>query len=327
MYRFFGGIIHLFFLTLTISSFGQDSGDRYRVMFYNVENLFDTLNNPEKNDDDFTPEGSMKWDRIKYDQKLADVYKVIIAAGQWDPPVVVGFAEVENISVLNDLVNNTPLKKFKYKAILEEASDRRGIDVGMIYRSDIIKYISHKSIKVFTNNSSRDILLFTGVIHEDTVHFFVNHWPSRLSGKEHTEYLRAKASKQLINSIDSIFLAFHDPKVVVMGDFNDTPEDASIIQLLDRTFADRSGKMLNLKLYYQTEEDKGTVVHTDVFTQWYLFDQIIISPNLSAGSDMNIFKAPWLLNYSGRPNRTYLGNYYNGGISDHLPVYMDIIVR
>ncbi len=316
----------LFFLFIPLASFSQFLDNEYRVMFYNVENLFDTIDDPHKNDLEFTPEGSKKWDALKYHHKLNEIYKVIIAIGEWNPPLVVGLAEVEKLEILDDLINLTPLHKFQYQAILEESDDQRGIDVGLIYRSDHIKYLSHKNIKV-RENSGRGILLFTGTIREDTVHFLVNHWPSRISGKEHSEPFRLEYSKEMINIIDSICHTTTNMKLVLMGDFNDTPTDSSITQILHHKFLNNQGQPEKIVLKYDKDENPGTTVYTNVFTNWYLFDQILISDGLISEKGLRVFKSSWLINYEGRPDRTYLGDYYNGGLSDHLPVYIDFSVQ
>jgi len=316
-------LITLIFSSAT--SFSQTFSRDYRVMFYNVENLFDTIDDPLKNDAEFTPEGIKSWGSARYHNKLVEIYKVIMAIGQWNLPIVVGLAEVENERVLNDLICQTPLNKFNYEFILEESNDHRGIDVGLIYRSDLLTYVNHKAIQLEGLGATRDILLFTGIISDDTLHFLINHWPSRIGGKEHSEQRRLKASDELTQAVDSLFSSYVDPKIIVMGDFNDTPDDKSIKQFLNKTYPDKHQKVYKFKLPMPSGDQAGTIVYTDVFSNWYLFDQILLTETLTH-SEMQIFKGPWLLNYLGRPDRTYLGDYYNGGVSDHLPVFLDFSI-
>ncbi len=295
----------------------------FNILFYNVENLFDTINDPLKNDDEFLPNGSKQWTLEKYHQKLLEVSKVIIAAGGWNPPVIVGLAEVENEKVLEDLTHLTPLEKLGYSFEHFESGDRRGIDVAFLYRKEWVEIINAKPIPIKAVPTTRDILLVVGKIHDDTCHFFVNHWPSRISGKEFTENLRMATSKALIESIDSISSIVKSPKFIVMGDFNDEPDDYSLKQIFEFEFRDKTDREIKF-IGTPKIEGRGTTVYTDAFKNWYLFDQILISNNIAVISKPHPVSLPWILNFKGDPNRTFLGDYYNGGVSDHLPVKAEI---
>ena len=176
------GSIGLFCLCLSSFALGNENpqldNSGIRVMFYNVENLFHPTDDPEKSDDEFTKEGTRYWTFRRYNQKLANIAKTVIAVGEWEPPAVIGLCEVENIQCLEDLVYTSPLKRWNYKIVHEESRDNRGIDVALIYRPELISEISHEAIQLNFPNStrpSRDILYFKGATPKDTVHFYVNH--------------------------------------------------------------------------------------------------------------------------------------------------------
>ena len=157
----------------------------FRLMFYNTENFFDTLHDPNKNDNDFTPEGNYHWNKWKFYNKLQHTAKTILALGGWDPPDIIMMAEIENRYILERLIYSTPLKAFKYGIIHEESPDSRGIDVALIYRKEKFKELYHRAINItFPDQAevkTRDILYVKGVLSsKDTLHIFVNHWPSRL---------------------------------------------------------------------------------------------------------------------------------------------------
>ena len=166
-------------------------------MFYNLENLFDTFDDPVTNDDEFTPENEKSWTHYRYQQKLNNLAKVKIALGQWSPPVIIGLCEIENLQVLLDLTTKTPLTELGYQIIHENSNDERGIDVAIIYRHEFIEKISHQSLNVQheSERKARDILLAEMVFDEnDTQYTFINHWPSRYGGKERTEHKRIKTA-------------------------------------------------------------------------------------------------------------------------------------
>lgn len=198
--------------------------DGLRVMFYNVENLFDTFDDPAINDDEFTSNGDKNWTYYRYRDKLNKIAKTIIAVGGWEPPDVVGLCEVENFQVLLDLTTETPLKKFGYQIVHENSKDSRGIDNTLIFLPGKLNKIEHRAINVNLDkgNSTRDILYASFAFQEkDTIHFYVNHWPSRFGGKAFSEDKRVAAAKSLKISVDSIQGLNPGIKVFIMGDFND----------------------------------------------------------------------------------------------------------
>ncbi len=312
--------------------------DSIRIMFYNVENLFDTFDDPAVHDDEFTPESEKRWTYFRYHEKLNNIAKVIIAVGGWTPPGIIGLCEVENYQNLIDLTTKTPLKAFSYRIIHENSPDRRGIDVALLYNPENLMEISHDFVPVFRADSSRtrDILhaalLCSG---KDTLHVFVNHWPSRVGGKAFSETDRINAAETLKSIIDSIFTINKNSKILIMGDFNDEPIDASLKKHLmaNNDLEDISpGKIYNLS-YAGFKAGKGTLTHKTIDNTWFMFDQFLISGSLLIGSGLkvkgskcNIFAPRWLIK-NERPFRTYRGPIYIAGFSDHLPIFLDLRVE
>ncbi len=315
----------------------------FRIMFYNVENLFDTENDPNKNDDEFTPDGGRYWTKTRYYEKLRNIYKVIVAVGEWDMPKLVGLAEVENLKVLQDLIDNTPLYKSDYKIVHYESPDFRGIDVALLYRSNYFTLISKKAIPInwpkhIGTGTTRDILYVCGVTNlADTLHIFVNHWPSRWGGQLETEEKRMYVAGLVKHSTDSIFKTNKNANIIIMGDLNDYPTDRSLTESLQaQTTYDniKSNKLYNLSYYLQVIKKQGTHKYQG---QWGILDQMIVSGALLSGEgkvftsleDAHIYSADFLLEpdekYTGQQvKRTYIGFKYHGGYSDHLPVYLDL---
>ncbi|MCH2232856.1 MAG: endonuclease/exonuclease/phosphatase family protein [Crocinitomicaceae bacterium] len=310
-----------------------------RVMFYNVENLFHPTDDPDKSDEEFTKEGTRYWTFNRYKQKLANIGKTVIAVGEWEPPAIIGLCEVENIQCLEDLVYTSPLKKWNYKIVHEESRDNRGIDVALIYRADLITEISHEAIQLNFPNStrpSRDILYFKGSTAKDTVHFFVNHWPSRYGGQLETEGKRNYAAEVLKSKFDSLRSDNANAKVLAMGDFNDHPDDDSMEEILMAKKAAKGlGKSDLINMIWQYEDD-GLGTHKYQH-EWGVLDQIVITPaflndtnrihtNMKAAK---IFMGDFLLEaekdgVGKTPNRTYIGFQFHGGYSDHLPIFVDL---
>ena len=334
----------LFFLcviSIGCTNAQQQGKDYLRMMFYNVENFFDTVDDPTTNDNAFTPDGSMHWTQKRYNDKRNNIYRVIANVGEWDPPALVGLCEIENRGVLDDLVKNTPLSKYPYAIIHKESPDPRGIDVALLYRSDYLKCTGQQFIRVrFADNRkrTRDILYATlCASNGDTLHVFVNHWPSRVGGQRQSDPSRMLAASLVRHKTDSIFNRNSMANIVITGDFNDGPTDKSLTSGLrtqnDTTLAKPSA-LFNLSAY-KMKEPVGTIKYQGT---WSVFDQIIVSGGILRGtlrtdvSLCQIFKADYLLEpdkrYQGvKPFRTYVGLQYNNGISDHLPVYVDIIIK
>lgn len=301
------------------------------VVFYNVENLFDTINNPQKNDDDFTPEGKYGWNTERYFAKLDRLAEAIAGSGD-ELPAVVGLCEVENEAVLNDLISRTPLKKGKYEVIHFESLDERGIDVALLYRS---RMFSPERIEtLFVNlghgvRPTREILYVNGILKGGSLlHIFVNHWPSRYGGQEASEPKRIAAAEVLRNAVDAIISEDQNASVLIMGDFNDYPENKSVREVLSAKGRNESGLLVNL-MYGKEEELRGTYNYRG---DWGFLDQIIVSRAMAEGGPIMVkqgsaepYYLPEMLythpEYGDeKPNRTFGGPEYYGGYSDHLPV-------
>jgi len=309
---------------------GRLNANDFRIMFYNVENLFDTYNDPKKNDDEFLPDGAMRWTYNRYYSHLRRTAQVINAIGEWGTPVLCGLCEVENDTVLTHLLNRTPLREQHYRYCITTGSDVRGINNALIYQRDRFKYLGHRSAKIpFTNKHklSRDILHVWGELTTgERLDVFVCHFPSRSAGEKETQPDRIDAARFVRRMCDTLLLDNADANIVVMGDFNDTPTDRSILVMtkgstdsfdLVNLFADP--KKLN---FYGSHKFQG---------EWSQLDQIIVSRHWHSylkKDSPHIFAPDFLLgkkNSRGEqsPLRSYAGTFYQGGYSDHLPVFAD----
>lgn len=311
-----------------------------RMIFYNTENLFHPAKDSIKNDIEFTPKGAKKWDYYRYQQKLNKIFKILIAIGNGKPPSVVGLCEIENYWVLHDLINKTPLKKFGYQIIHKESPDLRGIDVGIIYLPDQFEPFHYQPIviRLPNNRPTREILYVKGVLaRTDTIHFYVNHWPSRWGGSYKSQPKRVKAAQTLISHVDSIRSITPTANIILTGDFNDGPADKSIKEVLNAQFYSNCNPSSLVNLMHQSHQDGlGTIATTQPIVKWEIFDQWIVSQsflnqNNPITIELNqplIFKAKWLLNKKkNTPYRTYLGPAFIGGYSDHLPIFLDLTIH
>ncbi|MBK7628456.1 MAG: endonuclease/exonuclease/phosphatase family protein [Bacteroidales bacterium] len=307
-----------------------------RLMFYNVENLFDIFDDTLKNDNDFLPSGVLRWNQTRYRNKINSLYKTIIMAGEWAPPEIVAMSEVENRKVLEDLIYGTYLSKYKYRIVHEDSPDQRGIDVCLIYRSDLLSLISAEywmpeGVKE-ENFTTRKVLYSKFALQKDTLHLIANHWPSRRGGVLAGESMRLNIAKMVREKTDSIILSSHFvSKVIIMGDFNSTPDDQEIQVLTTDPLS--SGRLINISEKH-AGEGNGTYRYQGT---WEMIDQVLISESLlrsTAGfyaesdcfsilkSDVLLMKDP---KYPGfTPYSTYRGYRYQGGFSDHLPVLLKL---
>ncbi|MDO5523123.1 MAG: endonuclease/exonuclease/phosphatase family protein [Bacteroidia bacterium] len=335
-------LIVCFSLVAISASFSQTD---FRIMFYNVENLFDTVDDPDKNDDEFLPGAGMNWTPWKYWEKLRNITRVITAVGGMQSPALVGLCEIENDSVVFDLTRRSPLRAQSYEYIVTNSPDDRGIDVALLYQRHQFNLLQHHEYEIVfqdkTTRPTRNLLHAVGrIISGDTLDIFVCHWPSRSGGQRETEPARIHAAALLRNKVDSLFVVREKANIVVMGDFNDHPDNRSIFQTLGARSLNyhRSDKELyNMFFHRLKERNFGTYFFQG---RWGMLDQFIVSGNLLAdsssvrikNSEAHIFKPDFLLEddpkFGGkRPYRTHLGPRYIGGFSDHLPVYMDLSVE
>ncbi len=312
------------------TNWDEGRGDHaLRVSFYNIENLFDTIDHPRKRDEEFTPQSDKQWKGYKYRDKLNKISKVIVALGGWEPPAIVGLCEVENDTVLKDLVHTTSLKKYGYQFVHFLSPDYRGIDVALIYRANKFTPIYTQNIRVTLKDEpdfrTRDILYIKGFTNVDTLHIFVNHWPSRRGGSEQSEYKRVNAARVLGVTLDSLYAEQPNAKIIIMGDFNDTPNNKSIEEtLLKNSKFELYNLMADKPKSYGSHKYQG---------HWAYIDQIIISESLKGNTKQEnavVFWQPWMMEEDSKhpgyyPKRSWHGPFYQFGYSDHLPVFIDLV--
>ncbi len=305
------------------------------IAFYNVENLFDTVDNPKTADDDFTPSSRRKWNARKYQQKIKQITDVIKQIGSNQsaiPPVLIGLVEVENAKVIKDLTHHKNISKYAYRYVHFDSPDERGIDVALLYNPAFFEVISSDKFPLYLTDKegevdyTRDVLVVKGKLNNELIHVLVNHWPSRRDGEEETTENRIAAAKHVRKVLAEIKAKEANPKFIIMGDFNDDPTSRSVREFL--VTDDLYNPMKPL-----FEKGKGTLTY---YKKWHLFDQIIFSKDffdihkskhrfLRAG----ILNKKWMRFYKGKfknsPFRTYIGPWYQGGFSDHFPVYLTFI--
>ncbi len=332
---------------LLLQSLGAQQPKEYivrSILFYNVENLFDTINDPLTLDDDRTPEGKYRWTKERYETKLDRIAKVVEdfkINGMSAIPDLIGLCEIENVFVLQDLVNHSRMRPMGFEIIHHDSPDKRGIDVAMLYRGDSFMPVAFQKhhLKIrnenFYTESTRDQLVVKGFLDEEEVYLIIVHWPSRRGGTQISNPRRIAAAQLTRKILDSINRLGQDSNIIIMGDFNDNPTDISVrkgITNYRRTHTADSALFYNpMEILYR--KGLGSLAYRD---QWSLFDQIIISEKLRSGSKGNyrfwkagIVYKNYLMTrngrYKGYPLRTYAGGTYTGGFSDHLPVYLLLI--
>ncbi len=324
------------FISLNIPS---QAFEQYTVGFYNLENFFDFQNDKHILDDDFTTLGRNEWNEARYRKKLIKISDAISQIGTQytgNLPAVLGVAEVENKKVLNDLIDQPKLKNYPYDYIHFNSPDERGIDCALLYRKDVFTIIDAQPIPILLNDdegrrdTTRDILYVKGVMAGVTLHIYVNHWPSRRDGASSTTHKREATARQLmehINKIDpqanrSIEKESNNMFVMILGDFNDDPENDSIKKgILPYGFQNITAPLKNFH--------RGSLNYKK---KWNLFDQIMVSDNFfnDIPKSLYVHKADifddimlrqWKGKYRGHPARTFIRGRYAGGYSDHFPVY------
>jgi predicted extracellular nuclease len=301
------------------------------VAFYNVENLFDVENDPNTLDDDFTPYGDQHWTEERYEHKLQNLSTVLFALGE-QGPMMIGLVEIENHKVVEDLAKTGNLANTPYKLVHFESEDRRGIDCALLYDPRRMKVLEQEKLVVRLPENrdfaTRDILHVKAALADgEIVHVFVNHWSSRREGTTESEVKRVRSATVLKERIAEIRQEEKDPKILIMGDFNDEPKNKSIQQVLNA--AGKNASLFNL-MAEMAYEGEGSIVHQ---REWLMFDQMMVSQNLLTSNGLKIkdnkayvYKDESILftysNGGQKPNSTYGGPEYYGGFSDHLPVYL-----
>ena len=336
----------LFLLLSSNLLFSQKNYQIKTIAFYNLENLFDTINDPNKNDE-ASPMMEIKENRTAiYKEKLNNMAKVLSEIGTKEAknsPIIIGVSEIENREVLEDLIHTRYLKDKQYGIIHYDSPDLRGIDVALLYQENYFKPTHHETfeLKLWDENGiriyTRDQLLVSGYIDDELIHVIVNHWPSRRGGEEKSRSFREKAAYLNTQIIEKIKLSDPNPKVIIMGDLNDDPTNSSL-----KTVLKTKAKKANVKegdIYNPTEDmfrrGHNTLVYRDNIN---LFDQIMFtSPLLTTTKDYstykmfktNVFNPQYLTTqtgkYKGYPYRSFSGSKFIGGYSDHYPIYMYLI--
>jgi len=329
----------IFFFLFIFRTSAQDS-KQFAIVFYNTENLFDWKNDSLTNDDEFTPDGDRHWTYNRFEKKIQNTSKVLLAAGKWTVPSIVGLCEVENRFVLDQLLKNTVLKSIPYRIIHKESLDPRGIDVALLYNPKDFYPVEYNYYPLVNKDGSvrntREILYVSGILGgTDTIHVFVNHWPSRYGGLMETTDSRKLAAGLLKEKAFAILRKHKQAKIVIMGDFNDQPNDESIVYFGAQVYQGKAedDQFYNLSYAWMTENN-GTLKYQ---SQWFVFDQIIVSGALlnsknglvTSPENASIVAIPFLFEdddrYGGKkPFRTYNGFQYSGGFGDHLPVRLII---
>lgn len=312
------------------------------VSFYNVENFFNPEDNPETDDEDFTPEGSHRYTEAVFMQKAKNMAEVLSQLGteySEDGAALIGLCEVEDDRALKVLLSQTQLKKRKYRYIRFDGPDRRGINVALLYQPSYFKMIQAKPIAVNLQYAgggiTRDVLMVQGILQGDTVYVLVNHWPSRSGGEAASAPKRAAAAEVNRQIVQQIMGQYKNARIIVMGDLNDDPVSHSVADVLGTT-GDRN-KAQHTTLYNPWlsfyKRGIGTLSHND---KWNLFDQIILSPawlNNHTGHwqyyQASVFNKDFLKTsfgkYRGYPHRSYSGNKWINGYSDHFPTIVYFI--
>lgn len=293
------------------------------VMFYNVENLFDTINNPATSDEDFLPLADREWNSEKYHTKLARIASVI--ADLHDQcPTLVGLAEVENRAIVEELARQEAIASANYAICHYESPDERGIDVALMYRPDRFQLAGSRAIRAAAEGLTRDILCAWGEMQGRPTYVIVVHLPSRIGGVRFTEPERRACARQVREVVDSVLVASPKTQIILMGDMNDNPRNKSIRDDLKATHRPKEVGELYNPFAVLKRKGKGTSVYDG---RWNMYDNIVVSQNtpllpIRKRDKGAIYRHRWLLDNRGRPLSAYEGVEYTAGVSDHLPIYI-----
>ncbi len=321
------------------------------IGFYNLENIFDTIDTPDVSDSEFTPAGAKVWNTDKYYKKMNNMAEVIshigdehIAGG----PYILGVCEIENRSVLVDLVDMPQLKPSNYGIVHYDSPDYRGVDVGLLYRKDFFEVTNSRSVRLVIDKGTdtgsktgdrefktRDQLVVSGKLNDEMIHIIVNHWPSRRGGEKRSRPLREAAAALSKSIADSIYKTDANAKIIIMGDLNDDPTNTSVKKIIGAkgTQTEVQAQGFFNPMYEKYQKGIGTGAYRD---SWSLFDQMLLSHGL-LGEDKTsykfwkaqIYKKPDMIQttgqYEGYPLRTFVGDTFMNGYSDHFPVYLFLI--
>lgn len=339
-------ICSILFLSMLTSVNAQEKTFKiHTIAFYNLENLFDTINDPNKFDE-FSPIMELKTNRAEvYKKKVSNMARVIADIGfdvTKNTPAIIGVSEAENREVLEDVVNDSLLVAKNYGIVHFDSPDARGIDVALLYQKNIftLTFTSTHVLKIYDDQNqkriyTRDQLLVSGKLEDELIHIIVNHWPSRRGGEARSRPKRIAAAKLNKRIVDSLQAINPYAKIFIMGDLNDNPTNASVKTVLN---AQKDRNKVGLKGIYNPmtnfySNGVGTNAYRD---NWNLFDQIMISKPLLEKEyssyrfyKAGIFNKPYLIHskgkYKGYPFRSFSNGNFTGGFSDHFPVYIYVI--
>ena len=310
--------------------------ENFNIGFYNVENFFDTEDDvTNENDDEFLPNAAKEWTTTRYQEKISNIGLVMEGI---EFPMLMGLCEVENKQVLEDLVASDKLQDQDYGIIHFDSPDFRGIDVALLYKQAAFTILATEAIEVILPTSvspfstTRDILLVKGSYQEEIVYIFVNHWPSRSGGVEATSGKREFAAAVLRAEIEEILAIEPTANIIALGDFNDEPMNESMQNVLMANLAKPT--TVDNQLYNCAALIMDENVGSFFFDEWQMLDQAVVSGQLLDDTgkmkvvDFHIFNDPLVLfdhpTDGPRPNRTYGGDEYFGGFSDHLAIYLEV---
>jgi len=298
----------------------------FTIISYNCENLFDCRHDSLKNDMEFLPESERHWTFGRYWQKLNNIGRVIQQCGGETLPDVAALLEVENDSTLFMLTRRSLLRGAGYKYVMTSSADQRGIDVALIYNPLTFKLENHYAIRPEIKGLlTRDILYAKGVARaRDTLHIFVVHAPSRRNGQSSTEYNRLRVEERLMLSVDSIRNVEPEAKIILLGDFNDYSYNKALKKIVSKGFYEVSRDIKGL--YFEHTKVLGTYKYQG---RWDSLDHIFVSDKLQNHvKKCFIYDAKWLLEEDSqggyKPFRTFRGQIYHKGVSDHLPIVMQL---
>ena len=336
-----------FLLWMCMDALGAQEGKdtvSFGVMAYNVENLFDCRHDTLKEDQEFLPEGVRHWTYYRYRKKLDDVARVITAVGGWTPPALVALCEVENGRVLTDLTRYSALRGHGYRFLMTDSEDDRGMDVALLYRRDLFKPVCWQSLRVGPSHPSerptRDILHVGGrLLDGDTLDVLVAHLPSRWGGTQQKTLYRQEVARRLKFAADSLCRIRQRARIILLGDFNDQPQSKLVQEVIQADVPSRSSEQLDeARLYHLFARQATSSSRTGTYKyrgHWQWLDHILVSGSLlrtdaslyTSEERAGVFSPPFLLTedvqYGGlKPFRTYYGMKYQGGYSDHLPVFV-----
>lgn len=342
--------LNILLLCLLLLPEGWAQQHSFRMVSYNVENLFDCTDDSLKADDEYLPEGYRRWTPKRYRHKLNEIAKTLLALGHEDEaPVLVGLYEVENEQVMEALTRQTPLRSVRYRYLMTSSDDVRGIDIALLYRPDCFRLLSSQSIRANLpgQRPTRDILHVSGTFFaatRDTLDLFLLHLPSRMSGTHETEPYRCHITQSVRQAIDSLYLVRQHPCILLMGDFNEGPEGKALAEVLQVQPLPQNSEPTDTALYNLLAKRspssfraiKGSYKYRG---HWELIDHLLASGTLLQAKanhlhllpeTAEVAPLPFLLTddrlYGGQcPLRTYYGVNYLGGPSDHLPLVVEII--